>query len=98
MENSKGTLDRAFEVDRAGGDGMAVLEELTQKEIGVVLNELTNRHDGRDLPLVVAVVKSRLPHWERALGEDGRELSEQIRAAMMTVDVGQLQNLGNENK
>ena len=90
MENSKSILERAFEVNSAGGDGMAVLEEL-------VLNALVNRHP-EDLPLVVAVVKSSLPHWERALGENGREVCKIIQSSMMTVDVGQLQNLGNENK
>lgn len=98
MENSKSILERAFEVNSAGGDGMAVLEELTQKEIGAALNELANRHHGRDLPLLVAAVKSTLPHWERVLGENGRELSEQIRAAMMSVDVAAIRAFTDENK
>lgn len=97
MENSKGILERAFEVNSAGGDGMAVLEELVRKELSPVLNALVNRNRG-DLPLIVAVVKSSLPHWERSLGETGRELCRAIQSSMMTVDVGQLQNLGNENK
>lgn len=97
MENSKSILERAFEVNSAGGDGIEVLEELVRQELAPVLNALANRHP-EDLPLVVAVVKSSLPHWERALGETGRELCRIIQSSMMTVDVGQIQNLGNENK
>lgn len=83
---SKSIFERAFAVEIAGGSGMKALERLVQEEIGATLNELVNRHP-EDLPLVVACIKSSIPHWERAMGESGRAVCTDLLGAMMTVDV-----------
>lgn len=83
---SKSIFERAFDAEELDGSGMDVLEKLTQEEIGETLNELVNRHP-EDLPLVVACIKSSMPHWERAMGENGRAVSAKLLSAMMSVDV-----------
>lgn len=83
---SKSIFKRAFDAEALDGSGMDVLEKLTQKEIGETLNELVNRHP-EDLPLVVACIKSSMPHWERAMGESGRVVCDNLLNAMMSVDV-----------
>lgn len=83
---SKSIFERAFDAEELDGSGMDVLEKLTQEEIGATLNEMVNRHP-EDLPLVVACIKSSMPHWERAMGESGRVVCDNLLGAMMSVDV-----------
>lgn len=83
---SESIFKRALDAEALDGSGMDVLEKLMQEEISETLNELVNRHP-EDLPLVVACMKSGMPHWERALGENGRAVSADLLNAMMSVDV-----------
>lgn len=72
--------------------GMDVLEKGAEM-VGRDLNALANAY-GPDLPLLVACIKSSMPHWERHLGEDGMELCRDIMSVMMTVDASELMNRG----
>ena len=73
-------------------DGGRILEEGSAL-IGHDLNTLVNTY-GADLPLLVACIKSSMPHWERHLGESGMQLCSDILSMMMTVDASMLRGEG----
>lgn len=71
-----------------GAAGEAVVQE-GMAQIAEDLNALANGYRA-DLPLLVACIKGSLPHWERALGETGRELCREFMESMMTIDASML--------
>lgn len=69
-------------------EGGAILEQGAEL-IACDLNTLVNAY-GVDLPLLVACIKSSMPHWERHLGESGMQLCRDMLSMMMTVDASML--------
>ena len=72
--------------------GLDALEKGAEM-VGRDLNALANAY-GQDLPLLVACIKSSMPHWERHLGESGGILCRNIMSMMMAVDASELRNRG----
>lgn len=72
-------------------DGGRILEEGSAL-IADDLNALVNTY-GADLPLLVACIKSSMPHWERHMGKYGNELCRQFMESMMTIDISGLHRL-----
>ena len=73
-------------------EGMDALEKGTEM-VARDLNALVNTY-GEDLPLLVACIKSSMPHWERHLGESGMQVCSDILSLMMTVDASMLRGEG----